>query len=109
MVDPKTSSPLGSTVRDYLAGQVFLHRALPLVSLLLVGTLYGCLFVTLPPLASTALWSLAVLSLVCTCIGVYGLYRIGSWLPTVSQQCYELVELGGSRERVLAPRLAVLW
>jgi hypothetical protein len=106
MVDPKTGSPLGSTVRDYLAGQVFLHRALPLASLLLVGTLYGLAVVTTTsPLASTALWSLAALSLVCTCIGVYGLYRIGSWLPTVSQQCYELVELGGggSRERVLAP------
>lgn len=106
--DPKTSSPLGSTVRDYIAGQVFLHRALPLVSLLLAGTL-TCLFFFTPtsPLAFTALWVLASLALVCMCIGVYGLHRIGSWLPTVSQQCYELVECeeGGGVERVLLPPL----
>jgi hypothetical protein len=102
MPSPKTSSPLGSTVADYVAGRAFLRaRLLPLsaaLSALFLAPLLGPgllpprLTATLgAPVYQVLCGALGLLSLAAVCVSLYGLQRIGAWLPSVPEPCYEFV------------------
>jgi len=107
----KNLSPLDSTVRDYVAGQLFLSRVVPILFTLLPSTIWFYLGWCVSPTSGVCSLGVSILFVfvviffsVSLLVCLYGLWSIERWLPSVPEPCYELLRRGeGGGEYVIHP------